>query len=121
MTISPLAGKLAPREILVDVDLLERAYYEQKPDPDNTNQLVSFGTSGHRGSPFDGSFTEAHILAITRRSAITVVRNGSRARFISERTRTVCPRRLSAARSKCWPPTKLRRLFNRTMVSHQRL
>jgi phosphoglucomutase len=66
MTISPLAGKPAPREILVDVGRLERSYYEQKPDPDNAYQLVSFGTSGHRGSPFDGSFTEAHILAITQ-------------------------------------------------------
>jgi phosphoglucomutase len=66
VTISPLAGKPAPREILVDVGRLERAYYEQKPDPDNTDQLVSFGTSGHRGSPFAGSFTEAHILAITQ-------------------------------------------------------
>jgi phosphoglucomutase len=66
VTISSLAGKPAPKNILVDMGLLERAYYEQKPDPDNTNQLVSFGTSGHRGSPFDGSFTEAHILAITQ-------------------------------------------------------
>jgi phosphoglucomutase len=66
VTIAPLAGKPAPKEILVDVDLLERAYYEQPPDPDNADQLVSFGTSGHRGSPFAGSFTEAHILAITQ-------------------------------------------------------
>ena len=66
MTISPLAGKPAPREILVDIGLLERAYYEQTPDPDNADQSVSFGTSGHRGSPFAGSFTEAHILAITQ-------------------------------------------------------
>ena len=66
MTISPLAGKPAPRDILVDIGLLERAYYEQQPDPDNPDQLVSFGTSGHRGSPFAGSFTETHILAITQ-------------------------------------------------------
>jgi phosphoglucomutase len=66
VTTSPLAGKPAPREILVDIGLLERAYYEQTPDPDNADQLVSFGTSGHRGSPFAGSFTEAHILAITQ-------------------------------------------------------
>jgi phosphoglucomutase len=50
MTISPLAGKPAPRKILVDIGLLERAYYEQTPDTDDTDQLVSFGTSGHRGS-----------------------------------------------------------------------
>jgi len=66
VTISPLAGKPAPREILVDMSRLERAYYEQRPDPDSADQLVSFGTSGHRGSPFAGSFTEAHILAITQ-------------------------------------------------------
>jgi phosphoglucomutase len=52
--------KPAPTHILVDVGQLERAYYEQQPDPDNADQLVSFGTSGHRGSPFAGSFTEAH-------------------------------------------------------------
>jgi phosphoglucomutase len=64
--ISPLAGKPAPREILVDVGLLERAYYEQRPDLGDASQLVSFGTSGHRGSPFARSFTEAHILAIAQ-------------------------------------------------------
>jgi len=66
MTISPLAGKLAPKEMLVDLVRLEREYYEHRPDPDDSSQLVSFGTSGHRGSPFRGSFTEAHILAITQ-------------------------------------------------------
>jgi phosphoglucomutase len=66
VTISPLAGKPAPKEILVDVGLLEQAYYEQTPDLGDADQLVSFGTSGHRGSPFAGSFTEAHILAITQ-------------------------------------------------------
>jgi phosphoglucomutase len=66
VTISPLAGKPAPREILVDVGRLERAYYEQRPDLGDADQLVSFGTSGHRGSPFARSFTEAHILAIAQ-------------------------------------------------------
>jgi len=66
VTISPLAGKPAPRDVLVDLGSLERAYYEHRPDPDNADQLVSFGTSGHRGSPFAGSFTETHILAITQ-------------------------------------------------------
>ena len=66
MTISPLAGKPAPRELLVDLGRLEREYYERRPDPDDPQQRVSFGTSGHRGSPFHGSFTEAHILAITQ-------------------------------------------------------
>jgi hypothetical protein len=50
-TIFPLAGKLAPREMLVDVVGLEREYLERWPDVADPNQLVSFGTSGHRGSP----------------------------------------------------------------------
>ena len=66
MPISPLAGKPAPRELLIDPSRLEREYYERRPDLGNKNQLVSFGTSGHRGSPLNGSFTEAHILAITQ-------------------------------------------------------
>ena len=66
MTISPLAGKPAPKEMLVDPARLEREYYARQPDPDDVEQRVSFGTSGHRGSPFRSSFTEAHILAITQ-------------------------------------------------------
>ena len=66
MALSLLAGKPAPKELLVDLDRLERDYYERKPDVTNRNQLVSFGTSGHRGTSLDGTFTEAHILAITQ-------------------------------------------------------
>ena len=66
MTISPLAGKPAPREMLVDPARLEREYFESQPDLDDPEQRVSFGTSGHRGSSLRGSFTEAHILAITQ-------------------------------------------------------
>jgi phosphoglucomutase len=64
--ISPLAGRPAPKEILVDVARLEREYYERRPDLGDPSQMVSFGTSGHRGSPLRGAFTEAHILAITQ-------------------------------------------------------
>jgi phosphoglucomutase len=64
--ISRLAGKPAPKEMLVHVGRLEQAYYERKPNLGDPNQLVSFGTSGHRGSPLVGSFTEAHIAAITQ-------------------------------------------------------
>jgi phosphoglucomutase len=74
MAISPLAGKPAPREMLVDVARLEREYFERRPEPDDPNQMVSFGTSGHRGSPLQGTFTEAHILAITQ--AISDYRRG---------------------------------------------
>ena len=63
--ISPLAGTRAPRELLVDVARLERDYYRLHPDPDDPFQQVTFGTSGHRGSSLNGTFTEAHILAIT--------------------------------------------------------
>ena len=66
MAISPLAGKPAPKEMLVDLARLEHEYYACRPDVGDPNQLVSFGTSGHRGSPLHGSFTEAHILAITQ-------------------------------------------------------
>jgi phosphoglucomutase len=65
-TISPLAGKPAPKSMLVDLARLEREYYERKPDVGDPTQRVSFGTSGHRGSPFRGSFTAAHIAAMTQ-------------------------------------------------------
>jgi phosphoglucomutase len=65
-SISPLAGRPAPREMLIDVGQLEREYFDRRPDLSDPNQIVSFGTSGHRGSPLHGTFTEAHILAITQ-------------------------------------------------------
>ena len=64
--ISPLAGKPAPKELLIDPARLQRDYYERKPDVRDPNQLVAFGTSGHRGSPLKGTFNEAHILATTQ-------------------------------------------------------
>ena len=64
--ISPLAGKPAPKDILVDIGKLLAAYADMRPDPSNPAQRVAFGTSGHRGSSLDGSFNEWHILAITQ-------------------------------------------------------
>jgi phosphoglucomutase len=64
--LSPLAGKPAPKEMLIDAAKIEREYFERRPDLSDPDQMVSFGTSGHRGSPLHGSFTEAHILAITQ-------------------------------------------------------
>lgn len=64
--VSPLAGKLAPKEMLIDTAGLELDYFERVPDVNDPNQLVIFGTSGHRGSPLHGTFTQAHILAITQ-------------------------------------------------------
>jgi phosphoglucomutase len=62
----PNAGKIAPAEILIDVEKLVDAYFTKQPDVDDAEQLVSFGTSGHRGSSLAGSFNEAHILAVTQ-------------------------------------------------------
>lgn len=66
MAISPLAGKPAPKDLLIDVTRLEREYFARQPDPADANQRVSFGTSGHRGTSLNGSFNEAHIVAITQ-------------------------------------------------------
>lgn len=64
--LSPLAGKPAPDHLLVDVPQLITAYYSHRPDPAMSGQRVAFGTSGHRGSAFEHSFNEAHVLAITQ-------------------------------------------------------
>jgi phosphoglucomutase len=64
--ISPLAGKPAPRELLIDPARLEHEYYKRRPDPRDPEQVVKFGTSGHRGSSLRGSFNEEHIVAITQ-------------------------------------------------------
>ena len=74
MALSPLAGKPAPAGMLIDVAALERAYHERQPDLSDPAQAVAFGTSGHRGTPGAGSFTEAHILATTQ--AICEYRHG---------------------------------------------
>jgi phosphoglucomutase len=66
MAISPLAGKVASKEMLVDLARLEREYYTGRPDMGDPNQRVMFGTSGHRGSSLRSTFTESHILAITQ-------------------------------------------------------
>jgi phosphoglucomutase len=66
MPLSPLAGKPASKNLLIDVAALDRQYYERKPDMSDPTQRVSFGTSGHRGTSLDGTFTEAHIVAISQ-------------------------------------------------------
>ncbi len=75
MRIDPLAGHLAPADILVDVDALIAAYHDEAPDPSVPAERVSFGTSGHRGSSFDRTFNVAHVLAITE--AICRYRKGA--------------------------------------------
>jgi phosphoglucomutase len=64
--INPLAGKPAPRSLLVNIPRLVTAYFAMVPDPAIATQRVAFGTSGHRGSAFAAAFNEAHILAITQ-------------------------------------------------------
>jgi phosphoglucomutase len=64
--INPLAGHAAPAAMLVNVPRLITAYYTERPDPASAAQRVAFGTSGHRGSSFEGSFNESHVLAITQ-------------------------------------------------------
>jgi phosphoglucomutase len=66
MSLHPLAGKPAPHSILVNIPRLVSSYYAIQPDPQNPAQRVAFGTSGHRGSSFSGTFNEAHILAVSQ-------------------------------------------------------
>jgi phosphoglucomutase len=66
MKVSPLAGKPAPESILANIPRLVTAYYALEPDPAEATQRVAFGTSGHRGTSFERSFNEDHILAITQ-------------------------------------------------------
>lgn len=66
MSVSDLAGKPAPLELLTNIPRLVAAYYTNHPDPDNPAQRIAFGTSGHRGTSFDGSFNEDHVLAISQ-------------------------------------------------------
>ncbi|MDL2272564.1 phosphoglucomutase (alpha-D-glucose-1,6-bisphosphate-dependent) [Desulfovibrio sp. OttesenSCG-928-I05] len=66
MSVHPLAGKEAPASALVNIDELLLQYERKTPDPEDPAQRVSFGTSGHRGTSLNGSFTESHILAITQ-------------------------------------------------------
>src|SRR5215471_7760895 len=64
--ISPLAGQPAGEAQLIDVEKLVAAYYDSQPDPRIAAQRVAFGTSGHRGTSFDRSFNETHVLAMTQ-------------------------------------------------------
>lgn len=66
MALHPLAGKAAPKDLLPNIPRLLSAYYTHKPDPAQSAQQVSFGTSGHRGTSFHESFNEDHILAISQ-------------------------------------------------------
>ena len=106
MPISPLAGKPAPRDLLVDLSRLERAYFERRPDVSDPNQLVSFGTSGHRGTPLHGTFTESHILVITQAICDYRRGQGTDGPLTWARTPGRCPGPACAAPPwRCWRPT----------------
>ena len=77
MKVSPFAGRPAEGWMLVNVPRLVTAYYVEAPDPSVPGQRVSFGTSGHRGTAFDGSFNEGHILAITQAICLYRRRQGT--------------------------------------------
>ena len=66
MTLHELAGKPAPRSLLINVPRVVSAYYTHKPDVSDSNHRVVFGTSGHRGSSLRNSFNEDHILSVSQ-------------------------------------------------------
>ena len=104
--IDALAGKSATSAPLVDISKLITAYYTVAPDPAVASQRVAFGTSGHRGSSFDASFNEQHVLAITQAIVLYRSRAGaSTARCFWASTHTPCRSRPVPVRSRCWPPT----------------
>ena len=110
MATHTLAGKPAPEDLLIDVGGLQRAYYERQPDLDDPRQRVAFGTSGHRGTSGDGTFTEAHVLAIAQ--AVCDYRQsprGSTAPCSWGRTPTPSRASPSAPPWRCWPPTAWKR------------
>ena len=77
--ISPLAGKPATKDMLIDVGKRERDYFARRRDISGPNQLVSFGTSGHRGPPFSATFTKPTFWPLPRPSVITAARKPSTA------------------------------------------
>ena len=105
MALSPSQASRRRKALLIDPARLEREFYGRRPDPADAAQLVSFGTSGHRGSPLKGSFNEAHILAITQ--AICEYRKGQgiTGPLYMGRIRTRSRAPPSARRSRCSPPT----------------
>ena len=119
-TINPRAGQLANSSELVDVPKLITAYFELRPDPQVPEQRVAFGTSGHRGSSFDSSFNEWHILAITQ--AICLYRKQQKwmvpCFWASTRIRFHAPP--WPARLKFSPPTRWRSCWRRTKAIRPR-
>ena len=100
------AGQPATQSDLVDVDGLLAAYYDREPDPEDPEQQVAFGTSGHRGSALTPRSTSRTSSPSPRRSASTGASRAPTARCSSAATRTRCPSRRGRPRSRCcWPTT----------------
>ncbi len=117
MAISPLAGQPAPKAMLVDLARLEREYYERRSDVGDPNQLVSFGTSGHRGSSLQGTFTESHILAITQAICDYRRMRGTDGPLYMGKDTHALSARPSARRLRSWPVMEWRPSSNATMAS----
>ncbi len=110
MAANPRAGQPAQPEDLIDVAQVVTAYYTVEPDPDNVDQQVAFGTSGHRGSSLDAAFNEAHILATTQAIVEYRAAQGTtRSACSSAAIPTRCRSRHGCRRWRCWPPTTLSR------------
>ena len=95
-----------PRPVTLDLTRLERDYYGRHPDPDDPAQQVTFGTSGHRGSSLSGTFTEAHILAITQAICEHRRERGiDGPLYLGKDTHALSAPGRSAPRSRCSRPT----------------
>ena len=108
MALHPLAGKPAPRDVLVNVPRLISAYYTYKPDPSDPANQVAFGTSGHRGSSLKNSFNEDHILAISQALCEHRQAKGITGPLFWAWTPTPCPSRPRLRRWRSLPPTASR-------------
>ena len=106
---NPRAGQPAQPEDLIDVAQVVTAYYTVEPDPDNVDQQVVFGTSGHRGSSLDAAFNEAHIVATTQAIVEYRARRARTGRCSSAATPMRSPNRRGYRRWRCWPPMTLSR------------
>ena len=89
MAVHPLAGQTVPADQVIDPARLEQEYYSRGPDVAAASQLVSFGTSGHRGSPLDATFTEAHVLAMSQAICDYRARKAAGPRFVGKDTHRV--------------------------------